>query len=154
MATKAFELQGNQAIVHTTGNPERHLVLRGGGGRTNYDAASVAEAASLCMARQLPSRVMVDCSHGNSGKDYTRQPVVFRAVLDQILAGSRHVMGMMLESHLHGGNQKLAHGQEGLAYGVSVTDACIDWETTETLLRNAHGLLAAPGKRWSAAGGR
>ena len=145
---------GRGAIVHTTGNPERHLVLRGGGGRTNYDAVSVAEAVSLCAARQLPSRVMVDCSHGNSGKEYTRQPIVFRAVLDQILAGSPHVMGMMLESHLRGGNQKLAEGKEGLAYGVSVTDACIDWETTETLLRKAHGLLAAPGKRWSAAGGR
>jgi 3-deoxy-7-phosphoheptulonate synthase len=146
--------EGRGAIVHTTGNPERHLVLRGGGGRTNYDAASVADAASLCAARGLPSRIMVDCSHGNSGKDHTRQPLVFRAVLDQLLAGSPHIMGMMLESHLHEGHQKLVHGLEGLAYGVSVTDACIDWETTERLLREAHGLLAEPGKQRSVAGAR
>jgi 3-deoxy-7-phosphoheptulonate synthase len=146
--------EGRGAIVHTTGNPERHLVLRGGGGRSNYDAASVAEAASLCTARGLPNRVMVDCSHGNSGKDHTRQPMVFRVVLDQVLGGSPHIMGMMLESHLHAGSQKLVHGPEGLAYGVSVTDPCIDWETTEALLRSAHELLAAPGRRRSAAGGR
>jgi 3-deoxy-7-phosphoheptulonate synthase len=143
---------GRGAIVHTTGNPERHLVLRGGGGRTNYDAASVAQAASLCAERQLPGRVMVDCSHGNSNKDHTRQPAVFRAVLDQVLAGSLHVMGMMLESHLHAGSQKLVHGREGLVYGVSVTDACIDWETTAALLRKAHELLAAPERRRSVAG--
>jgi 3-deoxy-7-phosphoheptulonate synthase len=146
--------EGRGAIVHTTGNPERHLVLRGGGGRTNYDAASVAEAASLCASRQLPSRVMVDCSHGNSGKDHTRQPIVFRAVLDQVLAGSPHIMGLMLESHLHAGSQKLVHGLEGLAYGVSVTDACIDWETTDAILRKAGELLTAPGKRRSVAGSR
>jgi 3-deoxy-7-phosphoheptulonate synthase len=133
--------EGRGAIVHTTGNPERHLVLRGGGGRTNYDAASVAEAASLCAARQLPARVMVDCSHGNSSKDHTRQPVVFTAVLDQILAGSPHIVGMMLESHLHPGNQQLGRGAEGLKYGVSVTDPCIDWETTERLLHDADRAL-------------
>jgi 3-deoxy-7-phosphoheptulonate synthase len=143
---------GRGAIVHTTGNPERHLVLRGGGGRTNYDAASVAEAAALCAERNLPSRLMVDCSHGNSGKDHTRQPVVFRAVLDQVLAGSTHIMGMMLESHLRAGHQKLVHGVQGLAYGVSVTDPCIDWDTTAALLRKAHELLQVPGRRRSVAG--
>jgi 3-deoxy-7-phosphoheptulonate synthase len=146
--------EGRGAIVHTTGNPERHLVLRGGGGRTNYDGASVAEAAALCAARDLPRRIMVDCSHGNSGKDHTRQPAVFRAVLDQVLAGSPHVMGMMLESHLHAGNQRMAHGLGGLAYGVSVTDACIDWETTAAVLRKAHELLAEPDRRRSVAGHR
>jgi 3-deoxy-7-phosphoheptulonate synthase len=132
---------GRGAIVHTTGNPERHLVLRGGGGRTNYDAESVAEAASLCAARGLPARVLVDCSHGNSSKDHNRQPLVFRAVLDQLLAGSPHLMGAMMESHLHGGNQKLGTGSAGLAYGVSVTDACLDWETTERVLREAGARL-------------
>ena len=145
---------GRGAIVHTTGNPERHLVLRGGGGRTNYDAASVAEAAALCAQRGLPSRVMVDCSHGNSNKDHTRQPAAFANVLDQLLSGSPHIMGMMLESHLHGGSQKLGHGTEGLTYGVSVTDACIDWDTTETVLRKGHELLKAPGKQRSVAGSR
>ena len=133
--------EGRGAIVHTTGNPERHLVLRGGGGRTNYDATSVAEAAALCAGRQLPGRVMVDCSHGNSGKDHLRQPGVFAAVLDQILAGSPHLLGMMLESHLLAGNQNLGHGAQGLRYGVSVTDPCIDWETTEQVLREADQAL-------------
>ncbi len=133
------------AIVHTTGNPERHLVLRGGGGRTNFDAAAVAEAAALCAARQLPSRVMVDCSHGNSSKDPSRQPVVFREVLDQVIGGSPHIMGSMVESHLHSGSQKLGRGTEGLVYGVSVTDACIDWETTERMLREADARLRAAG---------
>jgi 3-deoxy-7-phosphoheptulonate synthase len=134
---------GRGAIVHTTGNPERHLVLRGGGGRTNYDAESVAEAAALCAASALPARVMVDCSHGNSGKDHSRQPLVFRAVLDQVLAGSPHLMGAMMESHLHGGHQRLGVGSAGLAYGVSVTDACLDWETTERVLREADARLRA-----------
>jgi 3-deoxy-7-phosphoheptulonate synthase len=84
---------------------------------------------------------MVDCSHGNSSKDHTRQPVVFTAVLDQILAGSPHIVGMMLESHLHPGNQQLGRGAEGLKYGVSVTDPCIDWETTERLLHDADRAL-------------
>jgi 3-deoxy-7-phosphoheptulonate synthase len=140
--------EGRGAIVHTTGNPERHLVLRGGGGRTNYDELSVSEAAALCAERQLPSRVMVDCSHGNSGKDHTRQPQVFRTVLDQVLAGSPYIMGAMIESHLHGGSQKLVRGAEGLAYGVSITDACIDWETTERVLLEADAILrGAAGRR-------
>ncbi|HTS90287.1 MAG TPA: 3-deoxy-7-phosphoheptulonate synthase [Gemmatimonadales bacterium] len=132
---------GRGAIVHTTGNPDRHLVLRGGGGRTNYDADSVAQAANLCGARGLPSRLMVDCSHGNSGKEYARQPVVFRAVLDQLARGSAHIMGAMLESHLNAGNQRLVHGNDGLAYGVSITDGCLDWGTTERLLREADQAL-------------
>jgi 3-deoxy-7-phosphoheptulonate synthase len=136
---------GRSAIVHTTGNPERHLVLRGGGGRTNYDATSVAEAAALCEGRGLPARVLVDCSHGNSNKDPTRQPEVFTAVLDQVVGGSRHILGAMLESHLHGGSQKLGHGAAGLAYGVSITDSCLDWEATEQVLRQAASRLRAAG---------
>lgn len=132
---------GRGAIVHTTGNPDRHLVLRGGGGRTNYDAASVAEAASLCARRGLPARVMVDCSHGNSNKDHTRQPAIFADVVRQAAEGSPHLMGAMLESHLHGGSQALKHGAEGLGYGVSITDACIDWLTTEAALRSANATL-------------
>jgi 3-deoxy-7-phosphoheptulonate synthase len=132
---------GRSAIVHTTGNPDRHLVLRGGGGRTNYDATSVAEAATLCAGRGLPARVMVDCSHGNSSRDHTRQPAVFRDVLGQVLAGSPHLMGIMLESHLHAGSQRLGEGAAGLRYGVSITDACIDWETTEQVLREADRAL-------------
>lgn len=136
---------GRGAIVHTTGNPERHLVLRGGGGRTNYDAQSVAEAAALCAARGLPARLMVDASHGNSGKDHDRQPVVFRDVVAQVAAGSRHIMGAMIESHLHAGSQRMGEGPAGLTYGLSITDACIDWETTEALLREADATLRGAG---------
>ncbi len=137
---------GRGAIVHTTGNPERHLVLRGGGGRTNYDAASVANAAALCQARGMPARVMIDCSHGNSNKDHTRQSPVFDDVLAQFLEGSPHIMGAMIESHLHGGSQRLGAGVGELAYGVSITDACLDWETTERMLRGAHARLGAAGR--------
>ncbi len=129
------------AIVHTTGNPERHLVLRGGGGRTNFDAASVGEAAAMCRARGLPARVMIDCSHGNSSKDHTRQGMVFADLLAQLAGGSRDIMGAMIESHIHGGSQKLVQGTAGLAYGVSITDACLDWETTERILLEADARL-------------
>lgn len=129
--------EGRGAVVHTTGNPERHLVLRGGGGRTNYDAASVAEAALLCARRGQPARVMVDCSHGNSNKDHTRQPAVLREVVSQVAAGSSPIMGAMVESHLHGGSQKLGAAPGVLSYGVSITDACLDWEATEAMLREA-----------------
>jgi 3-deoxy-7-phosphoheptulonate synthase len=138
---------GRSAIIHTTGNPERHLVLRGGGGRTNYDSESVTAAARLCAARGLPARVLVDCSHGNSNKDHTRQPAVFREVLGQVAAGSPHIMAAMLESHLHSGSQTVEHGAEGLAYGVSITDACIDWPTTEAVLREGAELLRAEAPR-------
>ncbi len=140
-----MDTEGRSAIVHTTGNPERHLVLRGGGGRTNYDAASVNAAAAFCAARGMPARVMVDCSHGNSNKDHTRQPAVFQEVLGQVVEGSPHIMAAMLESHLHAGSQKAEHGLEGLAYGVSITDACIDWETTERTLREGAERLRRSG---------
>jgi 3-deoxy-7-phosphoheptulonate synthase len=136
---------GRSAIIHTTGNPDRHLVLRGGGGQTNFDAQSVRDAAALCAARGLPSRVLVDCSHGNSNKDHTRQPGVFRDVVAQVASGSPHILGAMLESHLHGGNQTLRHGAADLTYGVSITDACIDWETSERVLREAAEQLRAAG---------
>ncbi|HXG43393.1 MAG TPA: 3-deoxy-7-phosphoheptulonate synthase [Gemmatimonadales bacterium] len=141
--------EGRGAIVHTSGNPDRHLVLRGGGGRTNYDAASVREAARLLALRGLPTRVMVDCSHGNSNKDHTRQALVFRDVLGQVAGGggSPDILGVMLESHLHAGSQRLEPGGRGLRYGVSITDACIDWETTEALLREADEVLAGRERR-------
>jgi 3-deoxy-7-phosphoheptulonate synthase len=138
---------GRSAIVHTTGNLDRHLVLRGGGGHSNYDAASVVKASALCVEQDLPSRVMVDCSHGNSNKDHTRQPAVLRNVVEQVAGGSRNIMGAMLESHLHAGNQRLGHGKEGLRYGVSITDACIDWPTTESALRESHSALQSAGGR-------
>jgi 3-deoxy-7-phosphoheptulonate synthase len=132
-----LDMEGRVAIVHTTGNPDRHLVLRGGGGRTNYDAESVARAAAMLRHAGLPDRVMVDCSHGNSSKDHTRQGVVLRDVLKQLAEGSREIMGVMLESHLHAGSQKLGPDPSALAYGVSITDACLDWDTTQGLVEEA-----------------
>lgn len=137
--------EGRGAVVHTTGNPERHLVLRGGGGRTNYDAASVAEAALLCARRGQPARVMVDCSHGNSNKDHTRQPAVLREVVAQVAGGASPIMGAMVESHLHGGSQALGASPAALAFGVSITDPCLDWEATEAMLREADVTLRRAG---------
>ena len=137
---------GRGAIIHTTGNPDRHLVLRGGGGGTNFDAVSVTEATRLCAAQGLPAKVMVDCSHGNSSKDPSRQPDVFRDVVGQASNGSPHLLGAMIESHLNGGSQSLTPGAAGLAYGVSVTDGCIDWSTTERILREADAMLRAAGR--------
>jgi 3-deoxy-7-phosphoheptulonate synthase len=136
-----LDMEGRAAIVHTTGNPHRHLVLRGGGGRTNYDAESVARAAGMLRHAGLPERVMVDCSHGNSSKDHTRQAVVLRDVLKQLAEGSRSIMGVMLESHLHAGSQQLGSDPVTLAYGVSITDACIDWDTTQSLVEEAAAVM-------------
>ena len=125
---------GHAAIVHTTGNPDRHLVLRGGATRTNYDAQSIASAVELLRQAGQCARVMVDCSHGNSAKDHTRQGVVLRDVAGQVHGGSEAIMGVMLESHLHAGSQRLEGNPAALRYGVSITDACIDWDTTAVLL--------------------
>jgi 3-deoxy-7-phosphoheptulonate synthase len=137
---------GRVAVVHTSGNPDRHLVLRGGGGRTNYDAASVKGAVELLRRAGLATRVMIDCSHGNSAKDHTRQGPVLRDVVGQIAAGSDDILGVMLESHLHAGNQRLEGDPASLRYGVSITDACIDWETTSTLLLEADATLRRAGR--------
>ncbi len=137
---------GRVAVVHTSGNPDRHLVLRGGGGRTNYDAASVRGAVELLRRVGLAARVMVDCSHGNSDKDHTRQAPVLRDVVGQIVAGSGDIMGLMLESHLGAGNQRLQGDPSTLKYGVSITDACIDWDTTASLLLEADAALKQAGR--------
>jgi len=130
---------GRMANVHTTGNPDTHIVLRGGGGKTNYDEGSILKAVDAVARRGLldaSSRpVMIDCSHGNSNKDHKNQPGVIRSVLDQ--AASRpHLMGFMLESNLYEGRQDVKPGQE-LQYGVSITDACIGFAQTEQVLREA-----------------
>jgi 3-deoxy-7-phosphoheptulonate synthase len=125
---------GQAAIVTTTGNPDGHLVLRGGKGGTNYQAEAVEAAAARLTADGLPARLMVDCSHGNSNKDYRRQGEVLQAVAQQVRSGSRHVMGVMLESHLVAGNQKIPADLSQLTYGQSITDACIDLPTTLALL--------------------
>jgi 3-deoxy-7-phosphoheptulonate synthase len=132
--------QGYASIVTTTGNPDGHLVLRGGKQGTNYHPEAIEAAAAALERAGLPSRLMVDCSHGNSNKDYRRQAEVATLVAEQVQAGSHHVMGVMLESHLVAGNQKIPADLSQLTYGQSVTDACIDTATTATVL---DGLAAA-----------
>ena len=131
---------GHTCVMHTTGNPYGHLVLRGGQGSTNFDAAAIAAAQQELRASGSRPLVMVDCSHANSEKDHTRQAVAFRDVINQRSNGSDGIVGLMLESHLFAGNQSLNGGE--LRYGVSVTDACIDWAETETLLHEAADALA------------
>ena len=135
--------EGHASIVSTTGNPHGHLVLRGGNGGSNYHVEAVQAAASELSKAGLKERLMVDCSHANSNKDYRRQSDVLASVADQLRAGSQHVMGVMIESHLVEGNQKLTADLSQLTYGQSITDACISLETTEQLLLD---LAAAVGE--------
>ena len=125
---------GRPALVETAGNPDTHLVLRGGHSGPNHDAASVAVARASLEKQGIAARIMLDCSHANSGKDPLRQPAVLRAVLDQRLAGDTTLRGVMLESHLFDGCQPLS---AELRYGVSITDGCLGWSGTEALLREA-----------------
>ena len=125
---------GQSAIFVTTGNPECHVILRGGRNTVNYTTESVAQACKQLEDAGLPPRVMIDCSHANSSKDYTRQAVVCRDVAGQIAKGERRIIGVMLESNLVAGAQKLVPGKS-LVYGQSITDACIGWDETLPLLR-------------------
>jgi 3-deoxy-7-phosphoheptulonate synthase len=152
---------GQSAVLRTRGNAHGHLVLRGGGGRPNYDSVSVALAEQELRKAGLPENIVVDCSHGNSNKNPELQPLVAENCVNQVLEGNRSLVGLMLESHLHAGNQPIPTDRRQLRYGVSVTDGCIDWTTTERLLLQLHQrLVAAPrlatmpgGNRPSAAAG-
>ncbi|MDX2272244.1 MAG: 3-deoxy-7-phosphoheptulonate synthase [Cyanobacteriota bacterium] len=124
---------GMTATVKTSGNPDRHIVLRGGGGKTNYGVADVADAAALMAEQGITRPVMVDCSHDNSNKDYRQQGSVCREVLRQFGDGQKAIMGLMIESNLNPGKQSWSEGCQ-LDYGVSITDGCIGWAETETLL--------------------
>ncbi len=136
-----IDQDGLTAIIRTTGNPLTHVVLRGGA-TPNYDAASIGECERMLTAAKLAPRVMVDCSHAQTSKDYTKQPAVLRALIEQIGAGNRSIMGVMLESNIEAGNQKLSNDRSALRYGVSITDPCIDWPTTERCLLEAAEMLA------------
>ena len=125
---------GHPALLQTRGNPDTHLVLRGGHGAPNYDAESIATARAALAAQGIAPRIMVDCSHANSGKNPLRQPAVLESVIDQRLAGDESLRGVMLESHLFDGCQPLS---SELRYGVSVTDGCLGWTATELMLRGA-----------------
>lgn len=129
---------GRPALVQTLGNPDTHLVLRGGHGGPNYDVASVRAAREGLEKQGIPARIMVDCSHANSAKDPLRQPAVLASVLDQRLGGDASLRGVMLESHLFDGCQPL---KGELRYGVSITDGCLGWGGTEALLLDAAGRL-------------
>lgn len=125
---------GQVAVIHTRGNDNAHIVLRGGSNGPNYDAGSIANCERAMTAAGLDPVIMVDCSHANSNKDPNTQPQVAKAVVQQILGGNTSIVGLMIESHLHGGNQKIPDDLADLEYGVSITDGCIDWQTTSALL--------------------
>lgn len=128
---------GRPAVFRTRGNPYGHVVLRGGSGGPNYDADHVEAAAAALRNAGLPDRIVVDCSHANSNKDPDVQPVVARNCVEQVVHGGSPIIGLMLESNLAAGNQKIPADLSQLQYGVSVTDGCIDWETTERTLLDA-----------------
>ncbi len=132
---------GLSAVIRTSGNPDTHVVLRGGR-KPNYDAASIAECEQMLSAAGLEPRVLVDCSHAQTSKDYTKQPGVLAALVEQVRAGSRAIMGAMVESHLNPGNQPISSDRSKLKYAVSVTDPCIDWPTTERCILSAAESLA------------
>ena len=136
---------GESAVFRTRGNAHGHLVLRGGGGRPNYDSVSVALAEKELQKAGLPPNIMIDCSHGNSSKDPSLQPLVATDCANQVLEGNDSILGLMLESHLEEGSQPIPADLAELRYGVSVTDACMDWAATESLLLSVHQrLLSAP----------
>lgn len=128
---------GQVSLLTTQGNGNGHVILRGGK-QTNYDSVSVAECEEELNKVGLDAALMVDCSHANSRKDYRRQPLVAEDVIHQIRQGNRSIIGLMIESHINEGNQSAELPLDQMAYGVSITDACINWDSTEALLRHAH----------------
>jgi len=130
-----IDQDGATSIIKTAGNPDSHVVLRGGRTAPNYHPEDVALAEQALRKSGLHPTLMVDCSHANSGKDPKRQPDVWKSILAQRREGNRHLIGAMLESHLHFGSQPLTQDPSILKYGVSITDACMDWETTAALLK-------------------
>jgi 3-deoxy-7-phosphoheptulonate synthase len=129
-----IDQDGATSIIKTTGNPDSHVVLRGGREGTNYEPYQVASVCEALRKSGLRPMLMVDCSHANSGKDPRRQPQVWQSIIDQRASGRREIIGAMLESHLNFGGQSLGNDLEALQYGVSITDACMDWQTTRELL--------------------
>jgi 3-deoxy-7-phosphoheptulonate synthase len=133
-----LDTEGRTALVRTTGNPDGHLVLRGGNHGPNFGAESIGEATHRLEAAGVPSQLMVDCSHGNSNKDHKLQGTAFKDVVSQKVSGDKNIIGLMLESNLNAGNQRLCEDLSQLEYGVSITDACIGWDETVVLLNWAH----------------
>lgn len=133
---------GMTSIVRTKGNPHAHLVLRGGR-RPNYDSVSIRDTIDALAKHNLPQSIIVDCSHANSRKQYQEQALVWEDVLNQRLSGNQSIIGMMLESNINEGRQKNTGDPATMKFGVSITDACIGWDTTEELIRSAHQALSS-----------
>ncbi len=136
-----IDARGQATVLKTRGNAYGHIILRGGNEGPNYDSVNVSLAEQAMEKAGLPKRIMIDCSHANANKDHNRQPLVAHNVADQLAAGNESIIGIMLESHINAGNQSLKNPAD-LEYGVSITDACIDWDTTEELMKELHGVLA------------
>jgi len=134
--------EGRSSIVQTSGNPDIHLVLRGGNKAPNYYPEDIKRAADLLSKKQLPPAIMVDCSHANSYKDHNRQGEVLDNIIDQLIADPGSITGVMIESNLNAGNQSIPEELEQLQYGVSITDKCVNWDTTVEMLTKAHDRLA------------
>ncbi|MDR5902721.1 MULTISPECIES: 3-deoxy-7-phosphoheptulonate synthase [Halomonas] len=137
-----IDYKGRVAIIRTRGNVYGHVVLRGGNGKPNYDSVSVALAEQELNKAGIKPNIMIDCSHANSNKDAALQPLVLENVTNQLLDGNRSIIGLMVESNIGWGNQKLPEDLDQLQYGVSITDACIDWETTEQAFKEMNEKLA------------
>lgn len=133
-AVLEFSDDGKAVLIHTEGNADAHLVLRGWERCPNYDRGSVREALSKLQQAGIPPRVLIDTAHDNSNKNPERQPFVFHAAIDQVIEGNSGIRGLLLESHLLGGSQPLTAGLKNLAYGVSITDPCLGWAETEQLI--------------------
>ena len=137
-----INLEGAASAIVTRGNPDCHVVLRGGASGPNYSPADIARTEELLAKAGLPKSILVDCSHDNSAKQPERQPEVLYALLEQVAAGNSSIMGAMIESNLEAGHQAFPQPRENLRYGVSITDGCISWPTTEKLIRELHTSLA------------
>jgi 3-deoxy-7-phosphoheptulonate synthase len=140
--------QGQVSVFTTRGNAHGHIVLRGGSGGPNYDSVHIKLCEDALSKANLPRNIMVDCSHANSNKQPELQPLVVENVGNQILEGNQSIVGLMIESNIHAGNQSIPENLDDLAYGVSVTDGCIDWEATEACLRKLRDTVKAvlPGR--------
>jgi 3-deoxy-7-phosphoheptulonate synthase len=136
-----MDMDGRTCIVKTKGNPYGHVVLRGGRAGTNFDSVSTADAVGQLSKSKLAARLVVDCSHGNANKRYELQEAAWDSIVKQRVEGNRSLMGVMVESNLNEGNQKIPGDRSLLRYGVSVTDECISWEATERIVRHAHTMM-------------
>lgn len=135
--------RGQTQMIHTQGNPDGHIVLRGSDTATNYDPASIRYATEQLQKRSLASRLLIDCSHGNSRRNYQWQSQVFESIIQQIQQDNQSISGMLLESHLEAGNQTLSTDRTQIQSSISITDPCLDWPSTEKLLRWGHSQLQA-----------